>query len=101
MLANKGPGFQSEIEIIYFGKFSDIITNLRYRQNYVLSCDGSVRIFVEIWFEMFLSIQQFQSLSCTARVCSFRRKNDNDYRCHCDLSMAAKCHVKNINHKCF
>ena len=93
MLANQGSGFQSEIEMFPFGIFSDI-TNLRLRKNYVLSC---VRIFVETWFEMFMSIQQFQSLPFTTRVCSFRRKHDNDYRCHCncDLYMAAaKTHVK-------
>ena len=44
--------------------------------------------------KLFLSIQQSQSLPYTPRLCSFRRKNDYNYRCHCDLSMTAKRHVK-------
>ena len=39
MLANQGPGFQSEIEMFPFGIFSDI-SNLRFRKNYVLSCEA-------------------------------------------------------------
>ena len=43
MLANQRPAFCI---------FSDI-TNLRFRQNYVLNCEAFSRIFVEIWFEIF------------------------------------------------
>ena len=68
MLANPGPGIGlSEIKIFSFGLFSDI-TNVRFRQNYVLSCEALG--FLSNYGLMFLYIQQFQSLSYIARICS-------------------------------
>ena len=52
MLENQGPGFQGEIDIFLL-VYSGDISNLRFRQNIVLSCilRHNVRIFDEIWFK--------------------------------------------------
>ena len=76
----------------FFRIFSDI-TNLKFRKNYVLSCEA-LGFLSKYGLRCFYLVSSFKACPIQHGYAPFRRKNDNDYRCHCDLSMAAKSDTK-------